>query len=201
MRAKMKGVFCALILGLVLVGRGEDLENCLLWMVEDGLVQEIGGGSVRVSELRSRPDGLGVNYARVLAVGSEGSLLAPVYLDLFFKDGQNTRIDAGNFTDVTDGMAGPLWADVTGYEDSAWSFIIELGHFDESGADEVWTPMAYSDRATYEALERFIQQGETPNPPFTPWTGGSYTVPEPTSGLLVVVGGALLALRRRRRAA
>jgi hypothetical protein len=31
------------------------------------------------------------------------------------------------------------------------------------------------------------------------WTAGTYSVPEPTSGLLFLVGGMLLGLKRRRQ--
>lgn len=187
----------AMVLFAALTGRGEGMDSVLLWMVNDGLVYEVSGqvDPVPVSELRSRPDGKSVNYARVQATdGSE-----TVFLDLYAYFNRELHY-AGDFTDVSGGYAGPLWADVTGYEDPAWSFMIELGNLDESGDEEVWTTMAYSDRATYADLARFIQPGEIPDPTMTPWTGGQYAVPEPTSGLLVVIGGAFLALRRRRRA-
>ena len=201
MKALLKTLIVGLVLSMAERARGEGESSVLLWMVDDNLVNEVSGAvaPVPVSELLSRPDGQPVNYARVLAVKTDGSGTAPIFLDLYAYS-QGERFPAGDFTDVADGYAGPLWANVTGYEDPAWSFMIELGNFSETSDSEVWTPMAYSERATYEELARFIQRGETSDPPFTPWTGGSYTVPEPTSGLLMLFGGALLALRRQRQA-
>ena len=198
MRSLKRFFLCALILCAAWCGRGND--DVLLWMVFDPLVNEVSGlvEPVKASELLSRPDGLPVNYARMLATDGSDTVILNLYS---LKDPYATVMyGVGKFADVTEGIAGPIWADVADYKDPAWSFMIELGNLDDSGDEDVWTPMAYSERATYEELARFIQRGETSDPPFTPWTGGSYTVPEPTSGLLMLFGGALLALRRQRQA-
>lgn len=177
------------------------MSSALLWMVDDDYVSEVTGqiDPVRMSELTSRPDGLSVNYARVLAVKTDGSETSPIFLNLFAPDENGGIGNAGTFTDVSNGYAGPLWANVTGYEDASWSFMIELGNLNDSGEEDVWTAMAYSEKATYDQLRQFIQKGEILDPTMTPWSGGSYAVPEPTGGLLLTLGGALLALRRRRR--
>ena len=200
MKILLKTILSVAILFIASVGVADGFNSALLWMVNDNLVTEVTGQTdpVKVSALMSRPDGLPVNYARVMAV-SENDGTAPVFLDLYFKDRSGDLLPTGDFTDVSGGYAGPIWANVTGYADPSWSFMIELGNFDDSGENEIWTPMAYSERATYDQLRDFIQEGEVLRPPFTPWQGGSYVVPEPTSGLLVLLGGALLALRRRRQ--
>ncbi len=192
---------CAVLCAALCTRGDETVSSALLWMVDDNYVKEVSGTipSMPVSQLVSRPDGLPVNYARMLAVKTDGSETTPIFLNLFTSDGEGGLSEVGTFTDVALGYAGPLWADVTGYEDPAWSFMIELGNFDDSGTEDVWTVMAYSEKATYDQLRRFIQPGEIPDPTMTPWQGGAYAVPEPTSGLLVMLGGALLALRRRRK--
>ena len=205
MKAFQKMVLLVALLFMALAGCGSDIgdvgSSALLWMVNDDLVNEVTGqvDPVNVRDLRSRPDNLPVNYARVVAVNGDQT----VFLDLYRKDGMGDIESTGDFTDVdTMGRAGPIWANVTGYEDAAWSFMIELGNLTVSeDYDQTWTAMAYSEKATYDDLKRFIQKGETLDPTMTPWQGGSYVVPEPTSGLLVLLGGALLALRRRRRIA
>lgn len=207
MKVLQKKFLTVSLLFAVLVGRAVDIgdvgSSALLWMVNDNLVTEVTGqvDPVKVSDLRSRPDGLSVNYARVMAVKTDGSETQPVFLDLYAKNELGDMYSAGDFTDVSGGRAGPLWANVTGYEDASWSFMIELGNLNDSGDEDVWTAMAYSEKATYDQLRQFIQKGEILDPTMTPWQGGSYVVPEPTSGLLVLLGGALLALRRRRRMA
>ena len=148
MKTVLKTILPCAILCAVLGARGDGtVSSALLWMVDDNYVKEVSGAipSMPVSELVSRPDGLPVNYARVLAVSTDGSETAPVFLNLFTSDGAGGLSEVGTFTDVSLGYAGPLWADVTGYEDPAWSFMIELGNFDDSGAEDVWTAMAYSE--------------------------------------------------------
>ena len=80
-----------------------------------------------------------------------------------------------------------------------YSFIVELGNIDSS---EKWTTVATSAAATYSSLSDYIHETFDLNPgQLAVWTPTQFTIPEPTSGLLMVIGGALLALRRKRKEA
>lgn len=71
------------------------------------------------------------------------------------------------------------------------SYLIEL--FNE-GNDCI----GVSQTLTYDQLAPYIGKGGVGKDALTPWNGGAFTVPEPTSGLLTLCGLALLALRRKR---
>ena len=62
--------------------------------------------------------------------------------------------------------------------------------------------IATSEMVSYSSLKSAGHiaewDGINPSAPSV-WQAASYTVPEPTGGMLFVIGGALLALRRRRR--
>ena len=78
--------------------------------------------------------------------------------------------------------------------------MIELGNWDNG----TWTMVAMSQAVNYTQLESdhhvnvWSDQTIDPQVPDV-WAVSTYTVPEPTGGMLFVIGGALLALRRRRR--
>ena len=75
---------------------------------------------------------------------------------------------------------------------AAKTFFIELFNSDNS-----W--MAQSSKVSGSSLAQYMTGSMSMNPPSGPWTGGTYSVPEPTSGLLFLVGGMLLGLKRRRQ--
>ena len=80
-----------------------------------------------------------------------------------------------------------------------YSFIVELGNID---AADNWTTVATSAAATYSSLSDYIHETFDLNPgQLAVWTPTQFTIPEPTSVLLMVIGGALLALRRKRKEA
>ena len=61
--------------------------------------------------------------------------------------------------------------------------------------------IAASAAASYSELKtlgHIVELATIDELPPTTWTPTTYTVPEPTGGLLFIIGGALLALRRRR---
>ena len=60
--------------------------------------------------------------------------------------------------------------------------------------------MATSAAATYSSLSDYIHETFDLNPgQLAVWTPTQFTIPEPTSGLLLLVGGAMLALRRKQK--
>ena len=89
-----------------------------------------------------------------------------------------------------DGTAPQNWADLGAYNSPLYSYFVELYDID-------FNAIAASDAFGYEALMPYIGtpmgQGGV-----TPWTVGDFhSVPEPTSGVLILLGVGLLALRRR----
>jgi hypothetical protein len=86
-------------------------------------------------------------------------------------------------------IGGYAIADV-GDSYSSQSFYIELWNGDK------W--LAKSSAASGSSLAQFITGSNNLNPVAgTGWVPTSYSVPEPTSGLLFVIGGMLLGLKRK----
>ena len=191
----MKKLASILLLGVILAGgfspvRGDDM---LLWMVsyEDPVSDFADPSVVTVNDLISRPDGYQVNGVRIHVEGAGSMEYLPMIV------GEEGEYEVGGtiaFWDRDYEQAGPAWASLAGC-DASCIFMIELGYFD---ASENWTVMAVGEKATYDDLRRFISHDIIDVPGYIPWTS-SYSVPEPSSGLLLVLGGALLALRRRTR--
>lgn len=99
---------------------------------------------------------------------------------------------------------GNAYANITGYidtESTSYTYYIEVMGYGNLGTEGSPVVIGVSNGLTYADA---VSQGNlAPDlssmaQAVTAWTGGSYSAPEPTSGLLLLVGGALLALRRRR---
>lgn len=111
------------------------------------------------------------------------------YLDYATEDGVVEwpgawQVDRGAFADG--GVYGSLGDDVSGH-----SFLIEL--YNDAGAF-----LASSEMKAYGELASYIARSGVEREKLTPWNGGTFAVPEPTSGLMVLLGTALLALMRNR---
>ena len=81
---------------------------------------------------------------------------------------------------------------------SAYSFYIELLQWDEVNEKEI--RLGVSQTASYADLvsnNHILGSGLTIPDNLVVWTPKTSTVPEPSSGILLLLGGALLALRRR----
>ena len=100
------------------------------------------------------------------------------------------------------GTDGGMYSHFTASDASSLSFAIELGNW-ENGE---WVTLATSGTMSYNDLTvtygdgvHILQMTDTVNlGDFQPWTPNAYSVPEPSSGLLVLIGASLLALKRRR---
>lgn len=81
--------------------------------------------------------------------------------------------------------------DISAY-DTTYSFYIEL--VNSSGS-----VVGNSEVATYESLaSTSITSDLSAIPNLGAWHGGTYSVPEPTTGLLMLMGVALVSLKRRK---
>jgi len=127
-------------------------------------------------------------YATIKAEGSDS------YLNLYAPGATDSSISALASTAYPNGMSastdGGAFAQITAYNDSATTFLVELWNADNTVVG--W--QSYS----YDAWKNFVytSTGAGSASPLTV----SAVVPEPTSGLLMLFGLAGLALRRKRRA-
>ena len=140
-------------------------------------------------------ESMDVHYARMKVVGTD------TYLPVVDLDEDGSIISSFPISAIP----GEAYSSViTPYASAEYSFMIELGNWDANSG--TWTMVAMSDVMSYTQLEDGghvgVWSGETidaQNP--AAWAVSSYTVPEPTGGLMFAIGSALLALRRRRRRA
>lgn len=137
--------------------------------------------------------GVSATYARVVATPTEGG--SDVYLQLV---SQETGVATGNtMTGINLGPAA-VSLDTLG-SSTAYSFFIELLNYNTN--PEGFNVVAKSQTMTYAELQakNFIDVGDVMQIPASQvWHGGTYSVPEPTSAMLVMFGMGLLALKRKR---
>lgn len=179
------------ILGILffLSARGEG--NILWWLVEpDDTVEDWYGSESSVA-------GIGASAFRLRVDGGQ----EPTYLDF------QVRLPTGDMYTMNGEVGSPLpmdsFANVAAYVSDAYSsaeytFSVELGNI----ANGEWVKTLVSSApVSYNWLksEKHIGSWDDINADLTnPWKPSSYSVPEPSSGLLMLIGGALLALRRRK---
>ena len=131
-------------------------------------------------------------YAAVAVLDGSGELVG--YANILDGDGGDV---IGNIVSASDAMSEVQYADISGYN-SDYTFVVEMLSTDGSAWERGWTsgtPMTYDQLKT----EGYVSEGGISAGSVNSWTS-SVTIPEPTSGLLLLVGGSLLALRRKRRA-
>ena len=165
----MKNIIC----GLVLLGAVSAFadDSYLYWMVGDGAPEYA--------------------YARVR--DQTGT-----YLNIY-----DSGFDS-QYTEATGGKSGVSKETVTDFKDygegfyallgpgtsSSSSFIVELYNSSDKFVGQS-SPIAYSLAEIYS--------GGMGTPPSMPSSFGSFAIPEPSSGLLMLVGCAVLGLRRRKQ--
>ena len=123
-----------------------------------------------------------VNYATVWAVAENGDKVDVGWSNVSLSgDGEFMHINA---------------ADLDSYEGTAYSYYIELANYSTSYDNR--TVLAESELWSYD---RLVSAGYVQVDHLTSiqqaWTGGAYSVPEPTSALMILLGLSALALRRR----
>ena len=196
-------------------------DSVLLWMADTQNTAYDNGVQMTVGDLVSRglsddrANGQHVNAARVRVFQGTTALTDQagmgVYLDLYEQDGagkwilptdpsERTSLLSFDFGQTYQNPApggtyvGPSWADFGQYADASYSFAIELGFLTGDGD---WFTMAYGQIVGYEGLKRFRTSDIVEDPRYTPWSS-TYSVPEPSSGLLALMGLAVFALKRQK---
>jgi len=120
------------------------------------------------------------------------------YLNLVDEEGRTSQAIASSSGGTT---TAATWADLSGFTgDAGYTFFIELLSY----KDGAWQRMGQSTAMSYSSLvsngsvlANSLAIGTTA---LTAWTP-TVSIPEPSSGLLLLMGGSLLALRRRRKVA
>ena len=202
-----KGLTTAILLVLACAARG-DQDNVLLWWFNDPEIAEVGGGApIHAGNLEGRggdAQGKKVNALRISVTDNEGH---KVYLNLASQSMADTAAVTWQswmaLPDVDgDFWAGPGYADLAGLKlsNTGLMFAIELGNLQTDDGFN-WIVLAGS---AGSSLQDLIDGGHIISSDLSvqgssDWKAASYSVPEPSSGLLVLIGGALLALRRRRK--
>ena len=96
--------------------------------------------------------------------------------------------------EVNSSSSPAMSIEVSAVNGDSGSFYIELFNY-ENGA---WNSLAVSETKSYSQLAATGALTTTLVSIPTAWTGGTYSVPEPTSGVLMLIGLAGLALKRRK---
>ena len=137
---------------------------------------------------------LGVTDARI---GYEDASGNRTYLTLYGIDESGKVLALEGAAGV--GLPAEYFADLSGISDLGYSFVLELGHWEE---DSGWVATSMEAKESYAKLKEMqhISDWDNTAPTYgTPWTPSNFSVvPEPSSGLMVLVGTALLMLRRKR---
>ncbi len=179
------------LLGILFSFSARGDEAILWWLVEPGdTVEDWYGSESTVSKI-------GATAFRLRVDGGQ----EPSYLDF------QVRLPSGDMYTMDGERGSPLpmdsFANVAAYvpdelSGAEYTFSVELGNI----VDGQWVKtLAASAPVSYNWLqsEKHIGSWSDINADLTGvWSPSGYSVPEPSSGLLMLIGGALLALRRRR---
>lgn len=224
MKSRLKVLGAAVCLSACLTVAASDVGDAvLLWMADTRDVATDCKRTMTVGDLISRgfsdssANGQHVNGARVRVYQGTTALTDSsgdgIFLDLYEQDSNGNWFlpsdpdDRASLLSFAEGQyepatvdkpagtyVGPSWADFGQYASETYSFAIELGFLTDDGD---WFAMAVGEIVGYDNLKAFRTTDLVADPWYTPWHS-SYSVPEPSCGLLMLVGGALLALKRRK---
>lgn len=135
------------------------------------------------------------SYARVVAE-AEGSSTPQI---MYITDGQGVTKDG--YAMVAEGTRAAINLDQL-TTPSSYSFYIELINYNSAtmNYDVVGTSKLNAESYTNLVKANYIDVGTTMQLPTATniWHGGTYSVPEPTSAMLVMMGLGLLALKRKK---
>ena len=199
--------FAALAAAILATGVLPAAEEVLYWMVDDSAT--VSGSPITDFLPAETEDSW--SAARIRVTGGDIEEGDYVFLDVYDSDGTLQsgsgalgiafgETESGGYwgAGVPTGNQSPVGNYSAGTPE--YSFVIELGNVSWDGNEASWVTVATSEVATYSDLSRYIHTSFDPNPTSgVVWAPKAYTVPEPSSGLLLLIGGALLALRRRNR--
>ena len=187
----MKDMKSKMILALVALTACVGLaDQALYWMVSNPVIESFAGQSTGTASSYDNIDGARIKVS--------GNGVDNVYLGLWFDGASTAEVNA--MADVSLGSSFATWADLGTYGTSDYSFTVELGNWTSGD----WYAVANGTTTSYNDLvsRGYVStQGVISAPTFGAWDGGTFTIPEPSSGLLALFGAALLGLRRKRRAA
>lgn len=103
-------------------------------------------------------------------------------------------------TDIATPMQAVAFADLKSYGTSSYSYYIELSNYSQSGNEfvAVSSPsVTYTDLMNEGSIIATLPSGTLAN--IQVWHPTTYSVPEPTSALLMLFGAAMLGLKRKNR--
>ncbi len=207
----IKGVsrFAALFAAILATGVLPADEAVLYWMVDDTATVNDHGTITPIASFLPAETDNSYSAARIRVTG--GNITGDVFLDVYDSDG-TLQVGAGALGIAFGDSGSGYWgagvptgnqSPLNGYAGTnpEYSFIIELGNVSWDGTTASWVDtIAVSQAASYSDISRYVHPSFDLNPSTgEAWAPTAYTVPEPSSGLLVLIGGALLALRRRRK--
>ena len=191
MKSKMILALVALTACAGLADDSNTSAQALYWVVSNPVINDFAGQSTGNASSYSSS----ITDARIKVSG--GTAGDNVYLGLWYDGASSADIDS---LGLSSGSASATWADLGTYGTSDYSFTVELGNWTSGD----WYAVANGTTTSYNDLvsRGYVStQGVISAPTFGAWDGGTFTIPEPSSGLLALFGAALLGLRRKRRAA